>query len=347
PLFETTTVIGKVFHDRDGDGIQDDNRATGISIKQDIPENLYVPNSTYYIVDGITKAIKDQSVPLERGIKLKEILHGRMSEREDLEKSKVEIYTGLNDVSNLGDIRVTTAEGTDITLTKDNRVITNHTGLKAKGMVSQNIVLRRQILKKATNKNRDNKIKYYQKITIINTGLIEEGIPGVRVANVEGLVIITDQYGRFHIPEVSDKKGKNYILKVDATTLPIGSIFTTENPKVQRLGTTMIKYNFGVVLPRTTYETKQDGTKLLRVRVFPGILFYENSSEIKPVVYKDVFSEIMKKLKSKDHLLVELNRSDNKELDEKRKQELLKALKEYLSDEKVKVQFIQSKKEAI
>ncbi|MGL5544892.1 MAG: hypothetical protein ACRDB6_07265, partial [Cetobacterium sp.] len=347
PLFETTTVIGKVFHDRDGDGTQDDNRATGLSVKQDIPESSYVPNSTYYVVDGIAKALKDQSVPLERGIKLKEVLHGRMSEREQLEKSKVEIYTGLNDISNLGDIRVTTAEGTDITLTKDNRVITNHTGLKAKGMVSQNIVLRREILKKATNKNKDNKIKYYQKITIINTGLIEEGIPGVRVANVEGLVIITDQYGRFHIPEVSDKKGKNYILKVDPTTLPAGSIFTTENPKLQRLGTTIIKYNFGVVLPRTTYETKADGTTLLRVRVFPGILFYENSSEIKPVVYKDVFSEIMKKLKSKDHLLVELNRSDNKELDEKRKQELLKALKEYLSDEKVKVQFIQNKKEAI
>ncbi|MGL6131098.1 MAG: hypothetical protein ACRCZ9_05760, partial [Fusobacteriaceae bacterium] len=344
PLFETTTVIGKVFHDRDGDGTQDDNRATKIKVKQNIPESSYVPNSSYYVIDGVRKALPDRSVPLERGIDFKEILHGRMSEREILEKSKIEIFTGLNDISELGDIRVTTAEGTDVTLTKDNKVTTNHTGLKAKGMVSQNIVVRKEILKRATNDNKENKIKYYQKITLINTGLVEEGMPGVRVANVEGLVIITDQYGRFHIPEVSSRKGKNYILKVDPATLPTGSIFTTENPKVQRLGTTMIKYNFGVILPRTTYETNKDGTRLLRVRVYPGVMFYDNSTEIKPVVYKKIFDSIASKLKAKDHLLVELNRSGDKELDEKRREVLIKSLKEYLDDKRVEVQFAQNKK---
>ncbi|MGL6066928.1 MAG: hypothetical protein ACRC0R_07595, partial [Cetobacterium sp.] len=128
---------------------------------------------------------------------------------------------------------------------------------------------------------------------------------------------------------------------------PVGSIFTTENPKVQRLGTTIIKYNFGVVLPRTTYETRGDGTRLLRVRVYPGIMFYDNSTEIKPVVYKNLFDKIMGKLKSKDHLLVELNMSGDKELDEKRRETLIKALTEYLNDEKVKVQFTQNKKEAM
>ncbi|MGL4534627.1 MAG: hypothetical protein ACRCUA_06180, partial [Fusobacteriaceae bacterium] len=347
PLFETTTVIGKVFHDRDGDGTQDDNRATKITVKQNISESSYVPNSTYYVIDGVRKALPDQSVPLERGVKLKEILHGRMSEREILEKSKIEIFTGLNDVSELGDIKVTTAEGTDITLTKDNKVITNHTGLKAKGMVSQNIVVRKEILKRSTNDNKENAVNYYQKITIINTGLIEEGIPGVRVANVEGLVIITDQYGRFHIPEVSSAKGKNYILKVDAATLPTGSIFTTENPKVQRLGTTIIKYNFGVILPRTTYETNKDGTKLLRVKIYPGVIFNDNSTEIKPVVYKRIFNSIMNNLKSKDHLFVELNRSGDKDLDEKRKEVLIESLKEYLNDKKFEVQFTQNKKGAM
>ncbi|MGL5746026.1 MAG: hypothetical protein ACRCXX_12890 [Cetobacterium sp.] len=347
PLFETTTVVGKVFHDRDGDGTQDDHRATGVFVTQNIADSSYVPNSTYYVIDGVRKALPDRSVPLERGIKFKEILHGRASEREALDKSKIEIFTGLKDINNLGDIKVTTDEGTDITLTKDNKVITAHKGLKAKGMVSQNIVIRREILKRATNKNKDSKVNYYQKITILNTGLIEEGIPGVRVANVEGLVIITDQYGRFHIPEVSDKKGKNYILKVDAATLPVGSIFTTENPKVQRLGTTIIKYNFGVVLPRTTFETNKEGVRILRVRVYPGVLFYDNSDEIKPVVYRNIFEEIMKKLKSKDHLLIELNMSGDQKLDEKRKIALMKALKEYLDDEKVKVQLVQNKKGGI
>ena len=345
PLFETTTVIGKVFHDRDGDGTQDDSKATGLIVTQNIPESAYIPNSTFYVVDGIRKIIPDRSVPLNRGIKIKDVLHGRMSEREVLDKSKLEVYTGLNDISSLGNIRVTTDEGTDITLTSDNKVITNHKGLKAKGMVSQNIVITRDILKRNTNKNQDNKVKYYERITIINTGLIEEGFPGVRVANVEGLVAITDQYGRFHIPEVSDKKGKNYILKVDPATLPVGTIFTTENPKVQRLGTTIIKYNFGVVLPRTTYETKKDGNKLLRTKIYPGIIFYDDSTELKPVITERLFKSIKTRLKAKDHLLLELNTSKNQKLDKERKYILLKAISEYFKDQEIEVKLVENKKE--
>lgn len=345
PLFETTTVIGKVFHDRDGDGTQDDPRATGITVAQSIPDSAYIPNSTFYVIDGIRKAIPDRSVPLNKGIKIKDVLHGRMSEREALDKSKLEIYTGLNDISSLGNIRVTTDEGTDITLTSDNKVITNHTGLKAKGMVSQNIVIRRDILKRNSYKNQDNKVKYYERITIINTGLIEEGFPGVRVANVEGLVAITDQYGRFHIPEVSDKKGKNYILKVDPATLPVGTIFTTENPKVQRLGTTIIKYNFGVVLPRTTYETEKDGNKLLRTRIYPGIIFYDDSTELKPVVTERLFESIKARLKEKDQLLLELNTSKNQKLDKERKDILLKTISEYFKDQEIEVKLVENKKE--
>lgn len=345
PLFETTTVIGKVFHDRDGDGTQDDNRATEITVTQNIPDSAYVPNSTFYVIDGLRKPVPDRSVPLNKGIKIKEILYGRMSEREALDKNKLEIYTGLNDVSSLGNIRVTTDEGTDITLTNDNKVITNHTGLKKKGMVSQNIVIKRDILKRNTNKNQDNKVKYYERITIVNTGLIEEGFPGVRVANIEGLVAITDQYGRFHIPEVSDEKGKNYILKVDPATLPAGTIFTTENPKVQRLGSTIIKYNFGVVLPRTTYETEKDGGKLLRTRIYPRVIFYDDSSELKPVVTERLFESIKSRLKIKDHLLLELNTSKNQKLDKERKDILLKTISEYFKDQKIDVKLIEGKKE--
>lgn len=345
PLFETTTVIGKVFHDRDGDGIQDDSRATGIEVIQDIPENNYISNSTFYVINGIRKGIPDKSVPLAKGIKIKEILYGRMSEREELLKSKVEIYTGLKNISDVGDIRVVTDEGTDITLTKNNKVISNHKGLKAKGMVSQNIVIKREFLQRKTKNNKSNDINYLQKITIINTGLIEEGFPGARVANVEGLVIITDQYGRFHIPEVSDEKGKNYILKVDEASLPVGTIFTTENPKVQRVGKTMIKYNFGIVLPRTIYETKGDGSKILKVNIYPSILFYDNLTELKPVIYKNLFKQIMMKLGKKDQLLIELNRTNNQELDEKRKEVLLKALSEYLSKKQVEVVFVKNKGE--
>ncbi|MGL6119398.1 MAG: SdrD B-like domain-containing protein, partial [Fusobacteriaceae bacterium] len=77
----------------------------------------------------------------------------------------------------------------------------------------------------------------------------EEGISGVRVATVEGINAVTDRFGRYHIPEVTNERGQNYIIKVDPITLPEGSEFTTENPLVKRLGKTMLRYNFGVKLP--------------------------------------------------------------------------------------------------
>ena len=81
----------------------------------------------------------------------------------------------------------------------------------------------------------------------------EEGIPGVRLASVRGLLIETDGYGRYHIPDVDTGRrglGKNFTLKLDTTTLPEGSRLTTENPRVLRLtGTALNKINFGVRLP--------------------------------------------------------------------------------------------------
>lgn len=66
----------------------------------------------------------------------------------------------------------------------------------------------------------------------------EPGLPGVRVATVNGLLITTDQYGRYHVTcdSVPDSSiGSNYILKVDTRTLPTGYIVTSENPRVARL----------------------------------------------------------------------------------------------------------------
>lgn len=48
-------------------------------------------------------------------------------------------------------------------------------------------------------------------IIIENIGLYEDGIPGVRLLTVEGIIIETDQYGRYHVPDqwVLDKKKEN------------------------------------------------------------------------------------------------------------------------------------------
>lgn len=79
----------------------------------------------------------------------------------------------------------------------------------------------------------------------------ENGIPAVRLVTVEGLVIKTDGYGRFHIPDGLINKtsyGQNQLLKVDFYSLPEGSRFTTENPRLIRNSNAGLnKINFGIV----------------------------------------------------------------------------------------------------
>lgn len=338
PLFETTTIIGKVYHDRDGDGVQDDGRATKIKVQQYIPENDYIPNSTVLLIDDNYTYVKDLSVPLTKGLEIKDIIYGRITETDPIDQNKIVIYTGLKSIDKLGDIKVTTGEGTELILTKNNEVKKRYTGLMYKGMSSQNIILRREILKRKTYKDSKDKAQYIQKITIINAGIQEEGIPGVRIASVEGLVIITDQYGRFHIPEVSSKKGENYILKVDPASLPTGSIFMTENPKVQRLGVAMLKYNFGVVLPSLKYIDIGDRKKALKVSIHPNMIFIEGRAKLKPVIYENVFSEIKKNISSGDVLYIEMNRTKDNNLDKLRMKALKEELSKYFNESSIEIQ---------
>ena len=81
----------------------------------------------------------------------------------------------------------------------------------------------------------------------------EIGLPGVRIATVGGEWITTDRHGRFSLPGIDpgkNSRGRNAILKVDPASLPTGSRFTTENPRVLRItGGLMNQFDFGVKLP--------------------------------------------------------------------------------------------------
>ena len=83
----------------------------------------------------------------------------------------------------------------------------------------------------------------------------EPGLAGVRVATANGLLITTDQFGRYHvacdqIPD--DRIGSNYILKLDTRTLPTGYRVTSENPRVVRVTRGKLsKINFAAANKRT------------------------------------------------------------------------------------------------
>lgn len=82
---------------------------------------------------------------------------------------------------------------------------------------------------------------------------VERGLPGVRLATVDGLIITTDSNGLFSVPcaMLPADRGSNFILKIDERSLPTGYSMTTENPRVMRLTPGMMtEMNFGARLGR-------------------------------------------------------------------------------------------------
>ncbi|EJB8350452.1 OmpA family protein, partial [Vibrio cholerae] len=109
----------------------------------------------------------------------------------------------------------------------------------------------------------------------------EPGLPGVRLATVEGLLIETDAYGRYHIEGIRPSKwarGSNFIVKVDISTLPEGSVTTTQNPLVKRLtqGVPGL-FNFGFRVPFTGYEKGKTLTSPV-VLYADGVFEFDNAS---------------------------------------------------------------------
>ena len=82
----------------------------------------------------------------------------------------------------------------------------------------------------------------------------EPGIPNVRLATVNGLLVTTDAEGRFHVTCADvplEFRGSNFLMKLDERTLPTGYRVTTENPRDVRLTRGKLsKLNFGAAIHR-------------------------------------------------------------------------------------------------
>ncbi|AWH26813.1 Ig-like domain-containing protein [Stenotrophomonas sp. YAU14D1_LEIMI4_1] len=109
----------------------------------------------------------------------------------------------------------------------------------------------------------------------------ERGIPGVRVASVEGLVMETDAFGRYHLVGINggQARGRNFILKVDPTTLPADARFTTRNPLLRRITPGLpVRFDFGMQLPDARFDS---GRPALRLEFGPA-LFVPGRAELAP-----------------------------------------------------------------
>ncbi|NNC96850.1 MAG: tandem-95 repeat protein, partial [Gammaproteobacteria bacterium] len=268
PDIDETTIVGKVFDDRDGDGFQDPGIATGVFIQGGFDVNAYVPNSTTVDYGNGPESLNDSNATLIRGINVGTI-RDRISYQS--EPPHVVIRQRLRNIMSLSDIRVTTAEGTRTNLTTAGSFFNDHYGDKARGLTAQDITIARQVTQLGNG-------EVELAVTVTNHGTTEAGIPGVRLATVEGLLVETDAYGRYHLAGIDGgaaERGRNFIIKVDAATLPRGTSFTTENPRVMRItGGLMNQFDFGVQLPKAR-------TQSIEVKL-GEVFFAKGNSDVSP-----------------------------------------------------------------
>jgi uncharacterized repeat protein (TIGR01451 family) len=193
----------------------------------------------------------------------------------------------------------------------------------------------------------------------------ERGIAGVRLATVEGMLIETDGFGRYHVADAKSggftSRGSNFIIKVDDTTLPEGAIFTTENPRVYRITSGQLNViNFGVKLPKYKRLTAEKTiTKVtmkkefieVKKQISIGSIYFDSDQDcIRPDQVKEL-KKIVEKIKEHKNgsIMIEGNTDArapiwyNKKLAYKRAESVYNELKNQLGDSLIdKVEVIYS-----
>jgi uncharacterized repeat protein (TIGR01451 family) len=242
-VFDTASIIGKVFEDRNGDGYQADATASGIRVAVTSPlGKAYVPGSTTLKLGSgaeIRLADSRKGVPAIQNVKIKQ-LRGVSINRTLKETNKAVIRFSSKSRAPF-DLHITTSGGTDIRFTANGKIERKSGGNVARGMSSESLNITRNLYQKGQD--------YVWEIRLENKGIYEDGIPGVRLITVEGIKIETDEYGRYHVPDqwVTENIGRNFLVKVDTDSLPADMEVISENPKVKRITShALAKFNFSV-----------------------------------------------------------------------------------------------------
>ncbi|MFZ2753339.1 MAG: OmpA family protein, partial [Lysobacteraceae bacterium] len=280
PLMDESLIVGTVFNDRDGDRWQDPAGLGGVRVQGGFAPEAYVPNST--TVDRGTGPTpeSDASSPMLHGIDVGDIA-ARQSEADPVARHTVVIRQTLRDLRFTDDFVLTSAQGVTVRMTADGKTSVDKTGDAAKGLNAAEPTVERRVSQVADG--------YVVDYVIANAGIDERGIPGVRIASVEGLLMETDQYGRYHLTGVDGgrERGRNFILKIDPATLPPGTTFTTDNPLVKRVTPGVpTRFDFGVKMPVTMLE---GGAQTVEMEL-GEIVFHAESAKLReeylPVIEK-------------------------------------------------------------
>ncbi|MCY4046381.1 MAG: hypothetical protein OXE99_15065, partial [Cellvibrionales bacterium] len=237
-LFDTGSIIGKVFHDHTGNGIQSEATARQISVKVSLLGGDYVPNSTQLILPNAHHEIWDNAAPaIESGVTI-DRLDGVSSRSKHTHSAHVRFKTRS---SKSYPLTIATKAGTKIQTDLHGKLKKQLTANVKNGINCEDIKVNYRVYRQSND--------YLHDIQIDNVGLQDEGLPGVRLITAEGFKCETDEFGRFHVPDrwVLDSKGKNFLIKVDEDSLPAGMKVISENPKIQRVTPNKLnRFNFAV-----------------------------------------------------------------------------------------------------
>jgi uncharacterized repeat protein (TIGR01451 family) len=247
PLMDDSLIMGSVFDDRDRDGWQDSATLTGLKVQGGFAAEAYIAGSTSIDRGNGPQPVADASAPLLHGVSLGE-LAGRRSEADPAHP--IVIRQRLREPRFTDDFVLDSRQGIRVHLQADGSTRTEREGDAAKGLTAAIPSVKRKV-----TQGEDGYVVDY---VIANEGIDESGIPGVRIGSVEGLLMETDQFGRYHVVGVSGgglARGRNFILKVDAATLPAGTTFVTRNPLLRRITPGVpARFDFAVSLPTTVLE---------------------------------------------------------------------------------------------
>ncbi|MGG6461835.1 OmpA family protein [Solilutibacter silvestris] len=281
PMTDDSLILGTVFDDRDGDGWQDSADASGLKVQGGFSPDAYIANSTTVDHGDGPKPEADHSSPMLHGIPLGE-LKGRQSDADPVSSHQVVIRQRLRELAFNDDFVLTSKEGVTVRMDAAGKTRVETSGDAAKGLNAVDLKVERKVAQDAQG--------YVVDYVISNAGVDERGIPGVRIASVEGLLVETDQFGRYHIAAIDGggDRGRNFILKVDPSTLPPGTTFTTDNPLVRRLTPGLpVRFDFGVKLPQAVIEGETSLTEMQLGEVF----FAPGSAEIR-AQYKSAIEQV-------------------------------------------------------
>ena len=214
----------------------------------------------------------DASSPLLHGIAVGSI-SPRQSVADPVEDHQVVIRQRLRELSFTDDFVLTNEQGVTVRMDAAGNTTVEKTGEAAKGLNAAAPTVERRVAQGEGG--------YVVDYVVRNTGIDERGIPGVRIASVEGLLIETDQYGRYHlagVPGGAWERGRNFILKVDPSTLPAGAQFTTDNPLLRRITPGVpVRFDWGVNLPEQAIEGGHEQVEL----EMGEVIFAPGSAEVR------------------------------------------------------------------